>query len=341
MSHTFRAVIKPRRAFVPRTRTVPMPTKLPERGAGVENVDMSEKTVVVTGSTSGIGRETALALGRLGARVVVHGRDEDEGQRVVEEIESTDGEATFLRADFSTMGNVMSFADEVRDEAERIDVLLNNAGGLFSEGRLTEDGVEFTFAVNHLAPFVLTAELLPLLRETGEDGEPARVVTTSSGAHRRGSMDFDSLTNVDGYSGFDAYCRSKLANILFTRELSRRLDADDAPVTANCFHPGAVPGTGFPRETPLPFRVVAKAISALPDAVESLVATTVAEGAETQVYLAVSSDVTDISGEYFYELRPRVPSDDALDDEDARRLWDVSGELTEVEYDLPVPAESE
>jgi NAD(P)-dependent dehydrogenase (short-subunit alcohol dehydrogenase family) len=311
-----------------------MPTKLPERGAGVENADMSDKTVVVTGSTSGIGRETALALGRLGATVVVHGRDEERGRHVIEEIEDTEGEATFLRADFSTTENVKNFADEVRDEIDSLDALLNNAGGLFSEGRLTEDGVEFTFAVNHLAPFVLTAELLPLLLETGTDDEPARVVTTSSGAHRRGSMDFDGLTNVEGYSGFDAYCRSKLANILFTRELARRIDADDAPVTANCFHPGFVPGSGFPRETPLPFRLVAGALSALPDAVESLVATTVSEGAETQVYLTVSSDVADISGEYFYDLRPRVPSEEARDDDDARRLWEISDELTDVEYDL-------
>ncbi len=318
-----------------------MPTKLPERGAGVESVDMSGETVVVTGSTSGIGRETALGLARLGARVVVHGRDEDEGRRVVEEVEATEGEATFLRADFSEIENVRSFADEVREEVDGIDALVNNAGGLFSEGRLTEDGVEYTLAVNHLAPFVLTAELLPLLRETSEEGEPARVVTTSSGAHRRGGMDFDAVTNVDDYSGFGAYCRSKLANILFTRELSRRLEAEGAPVTANCFHPGAVPGTGFPRETPLPFRIAAKAVSAMPDAVESLVATTVPEGAETQVYLVASSDVTDISGEYFYELRPRVPSDDALDDDDARRLWELSRDLSGAEYDLPAPAEAE
>ncbi|MDZ7688113.1 MAG: SDR family oxidoreductase [Halobacteriales archaeon] len=312
-----------------------MPTKQPEHGAGVENTDLSEKTYVVTGSTSGIGRETAVALARLGAHVVVHGRNEEKGRRVVDEIEGTDGEATFVPADFSTTENVRGFADEIRDEVEGIDALLNNAGGYFSEGRLTEDGVAYTFAVNHLAPFVLTAELLPLLRETGDEDEPTRVVTTSSGAHRRVGMEFDALTDVKDYSGFDAYCRSKLANVLFTRELARRLDAEDAPVTANCFHPGFVPGSGFPRETPLPFRVAAKAISAMPNAVESLVATTVPEGAETQVYLAVSSEVSDISGEYFYELRPRVPSDDARDDEDAIRLWEVSGELTGVKYDLP------
>ena len=319
-----------------------MPTKLPERGAGVENVDLSGRTYVVTGSTSGIGRETALALGRMGARVVVHGRDEQKGERVVKEIDGTEGDAVFLRADFSTTEAVRAFADDVRDKIDRLDGLLNNAGGLFSDGRLTDDGVEFTFAVNHLAPFVLTAELLSLLRETGDKDEPARVVTTSSGAHRRGSMDFDALTDVDDYSGFDAYCGSKLANILFTSELARRLKDDDAPVTANCFHPGAVPGTGFPRETPLPFRIAAKAVSALPDAVESLVATTVAEGAETQVYLTVSSDVAEVSGEYFYELRPRVPSEDALNDGDARRLWEVSRELSGVEYGLaPEETESE
>jgi NAD(P)-dependent dehydrogenase (short-subunit alcohol dehydrogenase family) len=306
-------------------------TAKPENGAGVEGVDMSGKTAVVTGSTSGIGRETALALGRLGAYVVVHGRDEEKGREVAKEVRNTDGDATFLRSDFSRTDNVLDFADDVRDEVDRLDVLLNNAGGLFSDGRLIDDGVEYTFAVNHLAPFVLTAELLPLLRDT--DG---RVVTTSSGAHTRTEMNFDTVTDTDGYSAFRIYCQSKLANVMFTRELARRLRADGSQVTANCFHPGAVPGTGFPRETPLPFRIAARAVSALPDSIESLFVTTVPKGAETQVYLAASPEL-DVSGEYFYRNRPREPSKEAKDDEKAHRLWELSRELTGIEYELPEP----
>ena len=307
-----------------------MPSR-PERGAGVDTVDMTGKTALVTGSTSGIGRETARSLARLGARVVVHGRNKKEGNGVVDSIREKDGgEAVFVGADFSTTEAVLSFADAVREEVDRLDLLLNNAGGLFSEPRLTEDGAEYTFAVNHLAPFVLTAELLTLLRDS--DG---RVVVTSSNAHRRAEMRFDRLTDVEGYSPFGAYCRSKLANVMFTREVDRRLRVDGASVTVNSFHPGAVPGSGFTRNTPLPVRLGARAVSALPDPVEGLLVTTVPEGAETQVYLAASPDVADASGEHFVDLRPRVPSDEALDDEKARRLWELSRELTGTEYGLP------
>lgn len=303
-------------------------TSRPEIGAGVENVDMSDETVVVTGSTSGIGRETALALARLGATVVVHGRDEEKGRRVVEEIETDDGEATFLRADFSSIDAVRGFADDIRDEVDAVDVLVNNAGGLFSDGRLTDDGIEYSFAVNHVAPFVLTAELLPLLRDS-----EGRVVNTSSGAHTRADMEFDRLTSAEDYSAFRTYCQTKLANVMFTRELSRRLGEDGAPVTANCFHPGAVPGSGFPRETPLPFRLAARAISALPAAVQSIVVTTVPEGAETAVYLAASPEV-DFSGEYLVDCRRRKPSSEARDSEKARRLWELTEEVSDVDYEL-------
>jgi len=303
-------------------------TSKPERGAAVENVDMSDETVVVTGSTSGIGREAAVALARLGASVIVHGRDEEKGRRVVNEIGETEGDATFLRADFSSTTAVRDFADDVRDEVGSLDVLVNNAGGLFSDGRLTDDGIEYTFAVNHIAPFVLTGELLPLLRDT-----EGRVVNTSSGAHSRADMEFDRLTSAEDYSAFRTYCQTKLANVMFTRELTRRLEEDGAPVTANCFHPGAVPGSGFPRETPLPFRIAARAVSALPAAVQSLVVTTVPEGAETAVYLAASPEV-DFSGEYLVDCRPREPSDEARDDEKARRLWELSEELAGVDYEL-------
>lgn len=302
----------------------------PERGAGVDGVDMSDETVVVTGSTSGIGRETALALARLGAHVVVHGRDEAAGESVVVEANETDGSAAFVGTDFSTTDAVRDFAENIRAETDSVDVLVNNAGGLFSEGRLTGEGVEYTFAVNHLGPYVLTAELLPLLRDSA-----GRVVVTSSGAHTRTEMNFEAVTEVEDYSSFRAYCMSKLANVMFTRELSRRLEAADTSVVANCFHPGAVPGTGFPRQTPLPIRIAARAVAALPDAIEGRLATTVPEAAETAVYLAAARDADGISGEYLYRCRPREPSEEAKDDDKARRLWELSRELTGVGYDLP------
>jgi NAD(P)-dependent dehydrogenase (short-subunit alcohol dehydrogenase family) len=307
-----------------------MTRRKPEVAAGVGGIDLSGKTYVVTGSTRGIGRRTALALARLGAHVVVHGRDEAKGKEVVERAGRTRGSADLITADLSRLSSVRSLADEVRGAVGRIDALLNNAGGWFSEGSLTEDGVEYTFAVNHLAPFVLTAELLPLLAET-----EGRVVTTSSSAHRRGGHELttDAVTTVDGYSGFSAYCRSKLANVLFTRELSRRLDVSGTPVTANCFHPGAVPGTGFARGTPLPFRLAARLVSALPEPLQSRLVTTPEEGAETAVMLA-SRPSLGVSGEYLKDLRPSNPSEEARDDEKARTLWGTSEALTGAEYDL-------
>jgi len=316
-----------------------MTKQLPEIEAGVSDTDMSEKSIVVTGSTSGIGRETALSLGRLGARVVVHGRDEESGKEVLERFESLSGDAVFIPADFSTTESVRDFADEVRAEVDSLDVLINNAGGIFSKGRLNEDGAEFTFAVNHLAPYTLTAELLDELRETtnreGTQNPSGRIVVTASNAHRRADMEFDGIRSVEkGYAGFDAYCRSKLANILFTRELARRLEDADTHLTANCLHPGAIPGSGFVRGLPLPFRVGAKVVSALPGSFESRLFTTVREGAQTVVYLAVSPDLDGVSGQYFADMKTKRPSQEALDEENARRLWEVSEEITGIGYDL-------
>lgn len=312
----------------------------PEEGAGIADTDMSGKTAVVTGSTSGIGRETALSLGRLGTRVVVHGRDEESGRDVVESFESLAGDAVFIPADFSTTDAVREFADEVRAELDRLDVLINNAGGMFSKGRLNEQGAEFTFAVNHLGPYTLTSELLGILSDTANRErvqEPSgRIVVTASNAHRRAEMDFDAFRSVEkGYGGFDAYCRSKLANILFTRELARRLESTDVPLTANSLHPGAIPGSGFVRGLPLPLRVGAKAVSSLPGFLESRLFTTVREGARTVVYLAASSDLDGVSGQYFADMKTRRPSEEALDEENARRLWEFSEEITGVEYDFP------
>jgi len=294
----------------------------PEALAGVGDVDLTGTHALVTGSTSGIGRETALALGRLGANVMVHGRDEAAGQEVVDELTEMGRAATFTRADFASVESVRELAAAVRAWTDELDFLLNNAGGLFREGRLTELGVEYTVHVNHLSPYLLTVELLPTL------ADDARIITTSSGAHRGVTMDFEAVRSVDSYSGFKTYQRSKLANVLFSTELARRLDRTKRSITSNSFHPGAIPGSGFSRFLPGPLPKLFAALDRLP------MTTTVAEGAATAVYLAASPDVDDVSGRYFADCEPKQPSKAARDRTTQRRLWELSAELLAIDEPL-------
>ena len=293
----------------------------PEHQAGVADVDCSGLTALVTGSTSGIGRETALALGRLGADVIVHGRDRAGGRAVVAELEAAGATATFEPADFADVSAVESLAAAVDDWADDLDLLINNAGGLFGEGRLTAIGVEYTFHVNHLAPYLLTAELLPTL------ADDARIITTASAAHRGASLDLDAVESVADYSSFNAYQRSKLANIQFTVELARRLQQADRAITANAFHPGAIPGSGFTRFLPGPVSAVADLAGRLP------FVPTPADGAATAVYLAASPRVEAVSGRYFADCEPTQPAAAARDRTAARRLFVRSAEL----LGIPVP----
>jgi len=302
--------------------------RLPEEHAGVADADLAGTTAVVTGSTSGIGREIALSLGRLGADVVGHGRDRDAGSAVVAELDETAGSGTFVAADFATQDGVREFATTVQERVDSIDLLFNNAGAMFRSGHVTEDGIEATFAVNHLAPFLLTHLLFPSLTAGG------RVVTTSSGAHRQARIDFESLRTVDGYSSTTAYAQSKLANVLFTREIARRTDR----VTAHCFDPGFVPGSDFFRAMPAVMRLQMAAASLIPGAGRS-----VEEGAATGVYLGVSDAVAETSGKYFSRCSERRPSNAARNDQTARRLWEVSESLTGIESSelLTLASESE
>jgi len=299
----------------------------PEALAGVGNVDLSGKQALVTGSTSGIGRESAVALGRLGADVMVHGRDAAAGQAVVDELTAMGREATFQRADFASVGEVQDLATAVREWTDELDVLHNNAGGLFREGRLTEIDVEYTFHVNHLSPYLLTAELLSTL------ADDARIVTTASGAHHGVDIDFEAMRSVEDYSGFRAYQRSKLANILFSSALARRLDRTDRQITSNSFHPGAIPGSGFGRFLPGPLPQLLSALNALP------MVPTVADGAATAVYLAASPRVDDVSGRYFVDCEPTEPSQEARNRTTQRRLWTRSAELLEIDEPLAETAE--
>jgi NAD(P)-dependent dehydrogenase (short-subunit alcohol dehydrogenase family) len=272
------------------------------------------KVVVVTGATSGIGEAAAIELARRGATVVPVGRDGRRLERTSGRLQKAGGDtAEPLRADFASLAEVRQLASDLLERHERIDVLVNNAGIVAGERRLTQDGYESTFAVNHLAPFLLTNLLLGRLRESA----PARVVTTASIAHASGRIDFDDLHGERDWSMMSAYSNSKLANVLFTRELARRVPREE--VAANCLHPGAVGtrlGGGAGRLRALAW-TVARPFLRSP-----------AKGAGTIVYLAVESEGGGVTGGYFADERLARSASRAQDDETARRLWEVSEQLT-------------
>ena len=296
----------------------------PEEIAGVADVDCTGTRALVTGSTSGIGREAALALGRLGADVVVHGRDVDAGETLVEELSALGVDSRFVRADFTDVGAVRDLASTVRAVTDGLDVLINNAGGLFREGRLTAAGVEYTFHVNHLAPYLLTADLLEHLRPG------ARVVTTASAAHRGTRLDLDRVTRIGDHSGTWAYGHSKLANVLFAVELARRLDLAGREVTSNAVHPGAIPGSGFARFLPGPLPRFVRAFDGIPGVAS------VADGAAELLFLAVSPRTAGVSGRYFRNRRPASPGEGARDPDAAKRLWERSAALLGIDEPLPM-----
>lgn len=281
------------------------------------NQDMNGKTCLITGANAGIGKAAALGLARLGATVVLLCRSEARGRAALEEIERRSGNRALhlLVADLASQPEIRRVAGEYLDRFQRLDVLVNNAAVLAGqERRLGEDGLELTFAVNHLAPFVLTGLLLDRLKASA----PARIVTVASGAHRRVPLDFEDLQNERDYSPFDAYCRSKLANVYFTYELARRLEGTG--VTANCLHPGVV-STALFRDMKRWQRIaiwLGRPFLLTP-----------ARGADTAVYLAASPDVAGVTGKYFEKREAVRSSPVSYDAELARRLWDASEALTE------------
>ncbi|MFC7141210.1 SDR family NAD(P)-dependent oxidoreductase [Halosimplex aquaticum] len=289
--------------------------------------------VLVTGSTDGIGAETARNLAETGATVLVHGRDRQKGERLVASLPGTDH--AFYAADFTDPAAIRDLAEAVSAEFDRLDVLVNNAGTFQSQRRLvdlpgSDEGVEMTFAVNHLGPFLLTNLLADRLAATGElrasdapDGErdPARVVTVSSDLHRDVVLDLDGVRGPAGPSGMDAYNHSKLANVLFTAELAQRLPDS---VTANSCHPGVSPTTALTRESARVFGLVWSLYGVVGGALGRT--DSPAESAETQTYLARSPDVTGVTGEYFDDCEPVAPGDGATDRDAQRRLWRASVE---------------
>ncbi len=277
---------------------------------------MDSRTCLVTGATSGIGKEIAAGLAGLGATVVFVGRDGAKCEATLQEIAQRHprGSVSYIVSDLSSQESVRRLAVEFMDRHPRLHVLVNNAGIFSARRATTVDGIEQTFAVNHLAPFLLTHLLLPRLKA----GAPARVVTTSSTAHKNGRIDFDDPQfERRPYSGISAYAQSKLANILFTRELARRLAGRG--VTANCFHPGGV-RTNLMEGNPLRYRATWAAASPFFLSPE--------KGADTGVYLASSPEVEEVTGRYFVKRKVARLSALAQDDEAASRLWIISEELT-------------
>jgi retinol dehydrogenase 12 len=274
---------------------------------------MDGEVCVVTGATSGIGQATATALARLGAQVVLVGRDRGRGEATAAVLAAAGGSPPRLEiADLSSMAQVRALAGRL-GTLERIDVLVNNAGLMAGARRVTADGFEEVFAVNHLAPFLLTSLLLGKLTAAA----PARVITVTSGAHTAARLDLDDPQLERGWESWRAYANSKLANILFTRELARRLEGTG--VTANCAHPGMV-RTRFGREARLPMRAavtLARPFLLSPQ-----------RGAAAVVYLATSAQVAGATGGYYVKRQRREPSQAARDDATARRLWQLSEELT-------------
>jgi retinol dehydrogenase 14 len=275
---------------------------------------MTGRTVLVTGGTRGIGEATALGLATIRAHVAITGRDRARTEGAAREIRAAaGGQVDVFVADLSSQSEVRRLAEEVLQSISRIDVLVNNVGGYWNTRHVTADGLERTFALNHLAPFLLTNLLLDRLKQSA----PARVVTVSSNAHAQGRIDFDDLQGERSFSGARAYDQSKLANVLFSYELARRLQATS--VTANALHPGVV-STSFGAEDPggvqrllVPFmRPFMKAP---------------AQGAATSIHLASAPDLEQVTGRYFANGKPKRSSKRSYDEAAAARLWQVSADL--------------
>jgi NAD(P)-dependent dehydrogenase (short-subunit alcohol dehydrogenase family) len=281
------------------------------------NPDLSGKTCMITGATSGIGKAAALALAKFGPSLVLVARDPARAEQTVKEIAEQTGNRNVeaMLADLSSLDQVRRLAGDFLAAGRPLHILLNNAGVVMLRREETVDGFEATFAVNHLSYFLLTNLLLERL----EASAPARIVNVASDAHvyARGPLDFDDLQSIKGYASMKVYGKSKLANILFTRELARRLEGTG--VTANCLHPGLV-GSSLGKNNGVLGNLATLALRPF--------ARSTAKGAETAVYLCTSPDVEGVSGKYFFDKKEKWPKRYAQNDDDARRLWQVSAEMT-------------
>ncbi|NJN45931.1 MAG: SDR family oxidoreductase [Candidatus Competibacteraceae bacterium] len=262
------------------------------------------KTILITGATDGIGLETSRQLGAQGHRLLLHGRTPEKIQRTINQLreQNADLAAEPVVGDLSEMSQVLRLAEQVKEKAPVLDVLLNNAGVFEHERRITRDGLELTMAINHFAPFLLTHALLNTIKAATQ----GRIITVSSIAHQGGRLDLDDLTFKRNFSGYDAYCTSKLANILFTVALAQRLSG--SAITANCLHPGVISTkllhSGF-----------------------GIGGASIAEGARTSVYLATAEEIGTMTGQYFIDSHPATPSSTARDTSLAETFWQASADL--------------
>ena len=276
------------------------------------------RVCLITGSTSGIGKATAMGLASMGASIVMVSRDRGRGEAALAEIKerSSNASVDLMLADLSSQEDIRRLADEFKEAYPRLDVLINNAGVIRSKRVTTADGIEMTFAVNHLAYFLLTNLLLDVL----EASAPSRIINVASGEQRNGTIDFDDLQGKKRYKGAKAYSQSKLANVLFTYELARRLEGTG--VTANCLHPGAGVRTNLGSGVSGVFGFTVRALTPLMKSPE--------KGAETSIYLASSPEVEGVSGRYFVKIAEARSSDMSYDERIAGRLWEASAELTDL-----------
>ncbi len=279
---------------------------------------MKGKVCLVTGATAGIGKVTATALAAQGAEMVIHGRNPEKTELTANQIKAETGneQISYLLADFSDLDQVRELAVEFQNKFDHLHVLVNNAGGFFNRRIPTSYGVEMTFLVNHLAPFLLTNLLLNTLKNS----PPARVINISSEAHRQDQINFEDIGFEKGYFGIKAYARSKLANILFTYELARRLEGTG--VFVNALHPGHI-ATDIWKTN---FGLIGPALKRM----MSLFSLTPEEGAENSIYLATSPEVEGIHGKYFIKNEPARSSATTYDVGTARALWEFSAELTDL-----------
>ena len=274
---------------------------------------------MITGATSGIGRETALDLAQKGARLVLACRNVDKGETVAQSMRSKsgNGQIDVSHCDLASLDSVRNFINDFKRRYERLDVLINNAGLFSLRRQTTMDGFELTFGTNHLGPFLLTNLLLDVLNKSAL----ARIINVSSAAHYRGRMDFNDLQSEQDYNGFRVYCNSKLANVLFTYELARRAQ-EDTGITVNCLHPGVIATRSLahqvtngisPRSSPLPFWFFMKSSK---------------KGAQTSIHLACSPALAQVSGKYFDEDQSeKTSSDVSYNLEWQKKLWQVSEQL--------------
>lgn len=277
--------------------------------------NMEAKVCIVTGANSGIGKATALGLARLGATVVMVCRDRERGETALKETSQRSGNnsVTLMVADLSSQHAIRQLAKEFTESHPNLHVLINNAGVFLTKRTLTDDGIETTFAVNHLAPFLLTN----LLLDTMKASAPSRIVTVSSDSHQGEQINFEDIQGEKHFSGFNAYGQSKLANILFTYELAKRLNG--TKITANCLHPGAV-RTNLGHQNGILFRAGYRLVSLFFSSPE--------KGSQTVIYLASSPDVEGVSGKYFVKKKEKDSSAEAQNEASARKLWQVSAQLT-------------